>query len=526
MKLFNKQKVALFASSLSVASLASVGQVQAHGFTQFPKARQAICQAQGGYWWPYDGSGISNLACRAAFLESGYVPFVQEHEISVNVANYHSIAAVKEAIPDGKLCSAGSDDKHGLNLASPHWQKTTVVPDDNGEIQVRFNAQTPHNPSFWEFYLSKPSFNADTDELTWGDLELVQAFDDTPFYTAPDGNRYYDFQVKIPEDRNGQALLFTRWQRYDPAGEGFYNCSDIIIDQEVQTPDNWFALSAFVRQGQEAKVGDSAWLRLFDETGQELINEVLLVSEDNVSNWQANLAQKVTSLYPALISIGIQNGNGDIEFDQQDLASNQVWSTNRNYSYQLSIQAKPDNRAPVIQPIDNISMAEGERINLHAHAYDDDQDPITFSWSSIGPINLSGSDADIEIQALQVDTDTTAQVSLSVFDGELTTTETFLVLVTDDSDDPTPPPWQADINYVSGDKVVFNNVVYVANWWNNNEQPDQSDAWKPESDGGNQWRANNAYQKGEEVIYNEVRYRARWWTQGEPPGEANVWEKL
>lgn len=525
MNITMKTRIAIATSGLGLAALVGVQQAQAHGFTQTPKARQAICQAQAGYWWPDDGSGIPNLACRAAFLESGYVPFVQEHEISVNVANYQDMDAVRAGVPDGRLCSAGSAEKQGLDLASPHWQKTTVMPDGNGEILVRFNAQTPHNPSYWQFYLSKPHFNADTDVLKWQDLDLVSEFDDTPFYTAPDGNRYYDFQVKIPADREGQALLYTRWQRYDPAGEGFYNCSDIIIDQDVDTPDTWYALSYYLRQGQQASVGDSVWLRLFDETGAELINETLVVSENNVEQWQANFAQQIINQYPTLVNIGVEDQQGKIAFNGEDLTSNQVWSTNKNYSYQLSITAKPDNRAPVVQPLDDLSLTEGESVNVHAHAYDDDQDPITYNWSTTGAITLTGSGADVSILANQVDQDASAQVTVSVSDGKLSSSTSFSVAVKNETDNPDVPAWQASATYVAGDKVIYNGTVYTAKWWNTNQQPDTGNAWQAESSGDETWLANASYQQGAEVVYNGVRYRARWWTQGDTPGDSEVWEK-
>ena len=89
--------MAVIMSSLLI-SLFSINS-QAHGFMETPKARQAICQAQGGYWWPDDGSAIPNLACRAAFLESGYVQFIQEHEIAINVVDYNNQAAMEIPIP-------------------------------------------------------------------------------------------------------------------------------------------------------------------------------------------------------------------------------------------------------------------------------------------------------------------------------------------------------------------------------------------------------------------------------------------
>ncbi len=135
-------------TSFVLVGLTVSNQVNAHGFMDNPKARQAICQEQGGYWWPEDGSNIPNLACRAAYLESGHVQFIQEHEFSVNTADYTDQNAIEVNIPDGTLCAAGSHDKRGMNLASADWQRSEVIPNANGNIKVRFRATTPHHPKF------------------------------------------------------------------------------------------------------------------------------------------------------------------------------------------------------------------------------------------------------------------------------------------------------------------------------------------------------------------------------------------
>jgi len=85
------------------------------------------------------------------------------------------------------------------------------------------NSNAPHNPSFWEFYLTKP--NADlTKGLAWGDLDLIQEEGNVPV----NGGKYR-INVTIPSDRSGDAILFVRWQRNDSTGEGFYNCLDMTI---------------------------------------------------------------------------------------------------------------------------------------------------------------------------------------------------------------------------------------------------------------------------------------------------------
>ena len=47
---FNTIALSAITSGLLLSTLAP--QVQAHGYMDSPKARQAICQVDGGYWWP------------------------------------------------------------------------------------------------------------------------------------------------------------------------------------------------------------------------------------------------------------------------------------------------------------------------------------------------------------------------------------------------------------------------------------------------------------------------------------------
>lgn len=496
-----------------------------HGFTEFPKARQAICQAQGGYWWPADGSGIPNQACRDAFLVSGYVPFVQEHEVAINVADYQNITAVKRAIPDGQLCSAAGADKRGLDIASSHWQKTTITLDANNEFQLRFNAQTPHNPSFWEFYLSKPSFNADSDTLSWSDLDLIAEFDNTPYYTAPDGNRYYDFQIQIPQGRQGQALLYTRWQRYDPAGEGFYNCSDIIIQSEAN-PNEWYPVAAYLRQGQLPQVGERVWLRLFNEMGEERIDYTLVVTESNQGSWALDVANAVNAQYPLLIEIGVRRNDGSIEFDTQNLFANQVWTQNQNYTYQLSIEKEAENKPPVVEPISDLTIDESSSTQVVVNATDPEGALMSYNWQFSSPLSVSHNDESAQITAGSVDEDTVSALTVTVSDGVNVVSRSFNVTIKNNNDSPTPPLWNAETQYIAGDQVTYEDEVYQAKWWNTNQRPTQSEAWQRITSGTSEWQPDAIYLKDDEVVFNGQRYRAKWWTKGERPGQSNVWERV
>ncbi|GAL09021.1 spindolin-related protein [Photobacterium aphoticum] len=147
------------ATALAVASLCALGYssvASSHGYMEYPPARQEICAQDGGYWGAQDGSQIPNAACRAAFLESGWFPFVQKPEFAKLVSNYRDQAAVEKAVPDGSLCAASDKKKIGMDVASADWQKTAITLDPNGQLKVLYRAETPHNPSFWEFYLTKP----------------------------------------------------------------------------------------------------------------------------------------------------------------------------------------------------------------------------------------------------------------------------------------------------------------------------------------------------------------------------------
>ena len=143
-----------FATLAGLTALTSVN-VHAHGWVEYPSARQNTCYLDGGFW----DDQIPNAACQAAFDQSGAYPFVQRNEVAANVANYRDMAHVHAIVRDGTLCSAGDSAKAGLDVASPHWQKTALSLDANNQFELVFNATAPHNPSYWQFYLSKPEYD-------------------------------------------------------------------------------------------------------------------------------------------------------------------------------------------------------------------------------------------------------------------------------------------------------------------------------------------------------------------------------
>ncbi|UTF58891.1 lytic polysaccharide monooxygenase [Gilvimarinus sp. DA14] len=326
-------KTALVSSGLLLTAVAQ--QSLAHGYADYPKARQGYCEEAGGYWWPSDGSGIANAACRAAFQQSGSYQFVQAIEFSANVTNYNSQAAVEAGVPNGSLCAAGDSAKAGIDLPHPDWPAQQITLNGAGEFEYRFYASTPHDPSFWKFYLTKPGFNPATDVLTWQDLELVDEKSSANLQTI-NGTRYYVMNVSLPTNRSGDAILYTRWQRQDAGGEGFYNCSDIVLG-DVEPP-TWTDAGGYVQPGLAAAAGDQVWFRVFDNYGSEVVFNQFDITAANQTNnaWATELASDINGS-EAQVQVGVLSG-GSISYNAGDLYANRVYVLNGDYTYQLDLE--------------------------------------------------------------------------------------------------------------------------------------------------------------------------------------------
>ncbi len=324
----------LFAGTGSLLLLLVAQAALAHGYVDYPKARQQICKDDGGYWWPADGSGIPNLACRAAYQQSGGYALTQHHEYSTNVPDYHNQTAVRAALKNGLLCAGGDSRKSGMDVPSAHWQRTVIDLKTTPQLRVRFRATTPHNPSFWQFYLSNPSFDAASSPLSWEQLTLIHQQTDVPAVSG-----YYEIDVPLPKNRSGNAVLYTRWQRQDVVGEGFYNCSDLQFSNGDSGSGNWYDKGTYLSATQLGKAGETALLRVFDSNGQELLQKSLLISSANQTGqqWAWELAQQVNAVHSDLLQIGVLN-NGQISL-QQPIGSNRLYL--RNATGYANLDLKP-----------------------------------------------------------------------------------------------------------------------------------------------------------------------------------------
>ncbi|WP_394203448.1 lytic polysaccharide monooxygenase [Shewanella waksmanii] len=463
-------------TAVIIGQLVCSSLAQAHGFMQSPKARQQFCVDDGGYWWPDDGSAMPNLACRQAFLKSGTKQFVQNHEFSANVVDYQNQAAVQAAVPNGLLCAGGDNGKSGMDEASAHWQRTELTPGANGEVQVIFSAHTPHNPSYWEFYLSNENFDAATETLTWEKLSLVSEVGNVQAETM-NGMKVYKMTINLPTDRSGEATLYTRWQRIDEAGEGFYNCSDVLIVNDSQPPQ-WQDLGQYVANGTTVTVGDEVWFRVFDANGQETVFEKLAVIEANQSNnlWASELAQQVANITNK-VQIGVKQPDGSVVYSD-DIALNRVWSNASNSSYRLDV--KSGNLAPTVTlltPTNAQQFIVGDSLTIEAQAADNDGQVVS--------VNINLADTEIALieqppyraTTLLSQPGTFIVTATATDDAGLASSTSVSITVSDGQSTCSVSPWQQNNVYVGGDQVSFQSKLFKAKWWTRGEQPDVNDEW-------------------------------------------------
>ncbi|MFC5047503.1 glycosyl hydrolase family 18 protein [Aquimarina hainanensis] len=95
-------------------------------------------------------------------------------------------------------------------------------------------------------------------------------------------------------------------------------------------------------------------------------------------------------------------------------------------------------------------------------------------------------------------------------------------------------PWEPKVYAASGQIVKYNGIVYKNKWYASaSEKPGSSDVWAYVRDcnggssdefcGHNRWISSLVYNTGDKVYYQEKIYTAKWWTQNNTPGSSNEW---
>jgi chitin-binding protein len=225
-------------------------------------------------------------------------------------------------------------------------------------------------------------------------------------------------------------------------------------------------------------VGDVVRARLFSATGQELINEVVEIDSLNLANWQQSLANTLVTDHSQLIEVGVEDAQGEIIYNAADLAVNQVWVQNTAHTFNLTVAPPTPNTAPSVDAIIDVSVEEGASANISVNATDADGDTLSYQWTAAGDITVSGSGASVSLTAGLVSADSANLVSVTVSDGQLSTTQSFTVTVTDIPEPTcTVAAWSAASTYNSGDQASQDGILYNAKWWSLGENPATSGQW-------------------------------------------------
>lgn len=459
----------------------------AHGWSEFPSARQNTCYEQGGIW----SGAPPNAACAQAKEMSGTYPFVQRNEYAKNITDYNNMAAVKAAIPDGTLCYANDLQKKGMGAPHTAWTRTEL---NTGTFEFVFNATAPHNPSFWEFYLTKP--NADLSKaLAWSDLDLIQTEGNVPV----EGGKYR-MNVSIPSDRSGDAILFVRWQRNDAAGEGFYNCSDITILGGKTPPPEPTPQPDLVKGELYIPVnfvgpdlGDTVKYDIINKYGDVARSFDIEVNSSNINDWQRLLASEINGWHEEFKGGAVFIGDWHEEMShymyfQNNPSLNFFNSNDGRASGVISVIDDDDgNVDPLAGDIYELVKSDkvvnaGDKVVISAS---EDANLTQIQGSSVSIQNNGTASIVVDTRAI-TQNETLSFVAYAV-NSESAETFTFEVIVDDGGVDPKPAPdpsddsWDSAKTYLGGEVVLYADQNWKAQWWikggDNPQEAYQKDKW-------------------------------------------------
>lgn len=392
MFLTKKKVLTIAIGGLAMSTLS--GPAFGHGAMENPKARQWECHTQGNHWNP---GAMKSAACKAALQNSpsAQAAFDNWNGFTGFAKAPHGLAEAKAGVPNGMLCSGSTAGYAGFNLPRADWTKTIIQPDAQGKVGMTYYYTAKHTPSFIEFYINKKSVDPTKKALGWDDVELLTKFD----IASGDPSVRHTVNVTIPADRTGTAVIFTRWQRIDSVGEGFYNCSDVTIksrdgseipdgggEEEEGGESSWTQKGDFITNAHQPAVGEKVRFRLMGGTrGDDLVDVNLQITPQNINNnqWVLDLAKQLNRDHSNELQIGQKAAEGNISFNEQLPRNNQVFVSNSSYGYAIEIVGNAE--TPVIS-LDRYTMdpiATASSSYSYAVTGSSDKTGVSWQWKRV-----------------------------------------------------------------------------------------------------------------------------------------------
>jgi lytic cellulose monooxygenase (C4-dehydrogenating) len=206
--------IVLLAAATLLVTPWSTPNADAHGSTVTPLSRNYGC-------WQRWGSDFQNPA-----MEQQDPMCWQAWQYDTNAMwNWNGLyregtgGDFQAFIPDNQLCSAGhTQDGRYNSLDNPGAWKTSPL---SSTFTVDLYDQALHGADYLQVYVTKQGYDAQTDALDWGDLELLRTTD----RYAP--AEHYTTQVSA-SGRSGHHVVYTIWKA-SHGDQIYFTCSDVTF---------------------------------------------------------------------------------------------------------------------------------------------------------------------------------------------------------------------------------------------------------------------------------------------------------
>lgn len=215
--------------------------VYGHGYFVHPESRISKCNMgmarTPGLWWPPDGSGMPDEACREAFQTTGH------HGSFIDRMGYRFtwLNADRHSLERGLLlnvsqvCSVGG--RFPAADVRANWKRVPIKVAMNrhdATIDFEFCATAPHNPARWFFYHHE--YDVRDRPIRWDTLKYIGELGDTPLirsatpvpncFTHDDPhNGVYRFRYNLPVAKRGTYVIVWYAGAFFQHG-GYVQCID------------------------------------------------------------------------------------------------------------------------------------------------------------------------------------------------------------------------------------------------------------------------------------------------------------